>query len=800
LRIPHKNKFISSLLCFALWCVPMAAQTTAPKKSAAPKKKAAPDQPVSEPNIFKRIAGDQVAIWTLPKEVRARHLAWLIPASVVVGESLHRDQYMFDRIHFNGQGVRSRQFSDAGLAAFGGMAVGSYLVGRLAHNDHMRETGVLATEALTNAFIVDNALKYSLGRRRPLTTNAGEFFHPGGDSFPSGHAMYSWAVASVIAHEYPGWVTQASVYALATGVSLARVTGRKHFPTDVLVGSALGWGIGHVIYKRHHDPMLPGENIGNFVDPNQKHYGGSPYEPLDSWTYLAVERLAARGYIHSAFNGLKPWTRAEFARMIAEGDSNMESSSGEVAPEDLAALKQLKKDFSRELAELRDGPQTSVVLESAYLRFTGISGPPLNDGFHFGQTIYNDYGRPYGEGLSAVTGMSGSATYGRWAFYVRGEYQHAPSIPSPPLAAQNTAQIADQLPFTPLSARGEVNRGRLLDAYVSVNVHDWQVSLGKQSLNWSPALSGSMSYSQNADPVTMLRVSRSTPMYLPLFLKYLGPTRAEIFFGRLEGHRWIRTSTGFFGPVIRPAPFIHGEKLSFAPTKNFQFGVSVTTVFGGPGFPFTLRTVLRSFGFSNTNPGLPNDPGDRRAGFTLSYRLPKIRSVNFYLDQMTEDEISPIGYPRRSATNAGLFFSKLPGLPRTDLRVEGFFTDIPGLRQTGSYFANSRYLSGYTNEGNILGHPVGRDGTGVLAEARWWLTPKDPIAAFYRNSKVNPKLISFGGRLDDAGISGSYSLRSGVTMAAKIQYERWKFPVLANASKTNVATILEIRLNPVRLK
>src|SRR5205085_3554055 len=98
-------------------------------------------------------------------------------------------------------------------------------------------------------------------------------------------------------------------------------------------------------------------------------------------------------------------------------------------------------------------------------------------------------------------------------------------------------------------AQPETNRVRILDAYASVNVHDWQVSLGKQSLNWGPALSGSMNYSQNADPVTMLRVSRSTPMYLPWVLKYLGPTRGEMFFGKLEGHRWVRTATGFFGPI-----------------------------------------------------------------------------------------------------------------------------------------------------------------------------------------------------------------------------------------------------------
>ena len=62
-------------------------------------------------------------------------------------------------------------------------------------------------------------------------------------------------------------------------------------------------------------------------------------------------------------------------------------------------------------------------LESIYTRATGISGEPLNDSYHFGQTIINDYGRPFGEGFNNVTGFSGWATEGRYTIYVRGEYQ-----------------------------------------------------------------------------------------------------------------------------------------------------------------------------------------------------------------------------------------------------------------------------------------------------------------------------------------------------------------------------------------
>jgi membrane-associated phospholipid phosphatase len=62
----------------------------------------------------------------------------------------------------------------------------------------------------------------------------------------------AWSSAAVLAEEYPSRLNQFAVYSIATGVSLTRVLGQQHFPSDVLVGSAFGWMIGHYVYKRHH--------------------------------------------------------------------------------------------------------------------------------------------------------------------------------------------------------------------------------------------------------------------------------------------------------------------------------------------------------------------------------------------------------------------------------------------------------------------------------------------------------------------------------------------------------------------
>jgi hypothetical protein len=139
---------------------------------------------------------------------------------------------------------------------------GLYLSGRATHNNHLRETGLLSAEALIDSNIVVSALKTASQRQRPpKDDSSGEFFD-GGTSFPSGHASSAWAVATVIAQEYGQHrpLVQVGAYGLAAAVSLSRYTGRNHFLSDVLVGSAMGYGIGRYVYHKHHDPVLDARN------------------------------------------------------------------------------------------------------------------------------------------------------------------------------------------------------------------------------------------------------------------------------------------------------------------------------------------------------------------------------------------------------------------------------------------------------------------------------------------------------------------------------------------------------------
>jgi membrane-associated phospholipid phosphatase len=119
-----------------------------------------------------------------------------------------------------------------------------YLAGCAGERDHALRTGVSTLTATGFSVLVAEALKVSFNRERPANNSGSEFWEDG-NSFPSGHTVAAWAVASALAHSYPHkrWVKWGS-YAAATGVGVLRITAHQHFPSDVVVGGTLGYVVG----------------------------------------------------------------------------------------------------------------------------------------------------------------------------------------------------------------------------------------------------------------------------------------------------------------------------------------------------------------------------------------------------------------------------------------------------------------------------------------------------------------------------------------------------------------------------
>ena len=759
-------------------------------------------------------AQDQKHIWTSPAHIRLADATWLVPLAGVTAGLFVTDQQYSASLSKNPTTISHyNTISNVGIASLAGASAGMYLMSFPTHNEHWRETGFLAGEAAIDALIPIEAMKYSFGRERPYQGNGSGAFLSGGTSFPSEHAAAAWAIAGVIAHEYPGTFPKLISYGLASAVSFARVHGRQHFPSDVFVGSILGYLIAQSVYSRHHDPQLRGSSWATpreFVEEGDKAHSpshmGSPYVPLDSWIYPAMERLAAMGYMKSESLGIRPWTRLECARLLLEASELQPEAD---APSEVQQLYgALSAEFVHD-TELMSGERNlDAQLESVYSRALGISGTPLTDNFHFGQTVLNDYGRPFEQGFNAVAGTSGWTTAGPFVVYVRGEYQSAPSGPSLSTAALDFISSADSLPPNPPPQPiAAIGRFQLLDAYVGMNLANWQLSYGRRSLWWGPSEGGTMIFTNNIPPLNhMFSIDRVSPFRLPWIFGYLGDIRLSAFIGQLSGQEFLNPNytgiahnptIGQYGQSLHPQPYLSGEKLSFKLTPNLEFGLSKTTIYGGPTNPLTLKTFYQSTLGLHVN---GDSLGDGRTTSDFAYRVPKLRDwLTFYGEAFSEDEPNPIPYMRKSVFQGGLYFAKVPRVPRLDLRVEGGTTSpVEGTFCTSCFYANGQYLNGYTNDGQLIGTWIGRASQGELMQTNYWLGPRKKIGLEVRHRKIDRQYLPQGGTQNDVAVYADIFTGPGFRFTGNLQYERWQIPLLATNRQNNVAASFEFGFWPQR--
>jgi len=208
---------------------------------------------------LKDVGHDQAGIWTSPLRIKPRDAFWLVPFAAATGVALHYDAQAQQELGIDKTRIdASNTISDVGLYGSMGGAGGLYLLGLTTHNSHLAETGRLGAEAIANALLVVEVLKLATNRERPDEGNGRGGFWPQGTrnyeadgSFSSGHAIATWAFAEVIASEYPSKPVQFSAYAFALAISASRVTARRHFPSDVIVGSTFGYLIGRYVVHHH---------------------------------------------------------------------------------------------------------------------------------------------------------------------------------------------------------------------------------------------------------------------------------------------------------------------------------------------------------------------------------------------------------------------------------------------------------------------------------------------------------------------------------------------------------------------
>jgi len=534
------------------------------------------------------------------------------------------------------------------------------------------------------------------------------------------------------------------------------------------------------------------------------------YIPVDSWVYPAVMRLYAMGYASNVYLGMRPWTRTSVNHMLEEAeaqiqDANMygDSTAGEAQDLHAALLHEVHADrpipcpASRALFEI----------DSSYSTIRAVSGTPLQDSFHLGSTVINDYGRPFENGFNNYTGLSGDASAGRFLLYVRGEFRGAPSGAGySPVLAQ-LLSMGDWVPFLdpatnlpynqatiPLGPIAKSTDGRLIEAYASVQLFNHVISIGKQDDWLGPGLGAGMAYSNNAENIYSFRINRIEPLHFPGLSNILGPFRYEFLVGPLKGH------------VDPNDPWVHVEKVSFKPTRDLEFGFERTVIWGGEGHePVTLHTFLRSFfSFDAVNlatKASAKDPGARFGAFDFSYRVPFPHNwLTLYTDMEAHDTVSPLFKPLHGTYRPGLYLSHVPGIPNLDLRVEAVNTDSSHPSSTGGRYQywEGIQVQGYTNKGQLFGDWIGREDKGGQGWLAYHLSGNEWIQVGVRHQKAAKDFIPGGTTLNDMNVQVLKRIGKDFEIKGDFTYERYRAPVYLPGLQTVTDTSIQITWFPNR--
>lgn len=533
-------------------------------------------------------------------------------------------------------------------------------------------------------------------------------------------------------------------------------------------------------------------------------YKASSYVPVEeSWIYPAFDRLAALGYLPSSSAILRPWTRLECARLLAEAHSTIDDPDETTVP----LLTALDIEFRHETGVVDGERNRSAEIESAYSRVTGIAGTPLRDGFHFASTIVNDFGRPFGQGINSYDGLSGRAQFGPLAIYARAEYQYASSMPAYSAATQQylSPVLADDPPFGWNLRFGTTSRLRPVEVYAALSLANWQFSFGQQSLWWGPDRSTSLILSNNAEALPMFRIARVKPMILPGFLEKAGPVHVEMFMARQGGIHYVglgsyvnggSTFTLYGSPdkALKPPPYLWGFAFTIKPSDYLEMGFGHTVIFAGYGRPLTLGTFFHTFSVDGNGQEL--DPGKRVTEFNFAYHPPFLRkSLVLYTEAMAWDNPVQGKFVGRYAFSPGIYIPRLPKLSKLDLRLEGVYTDLPKLPIQGYFYTNLRYPQGYTNYGQILGSWVGPQGIGGEGSTTYWFSPRTKASVSYRKIVSDTGYFE-GGHRSDVSAKFFWTPNASMEVSGNLQYGHWNFPAVSATSKSDFSTTFQVRFFP----
>jgi hypothetical protein len=320
----------------------------------------------------------------------------------------------------------------------------------------------------------------------------------------------------------------------------------------------------------------------------------------------------------------------------------------------------------------------------------------------------------------------------------------------------------------------DIARNRPLEMYTGVQFGGWEMQFGKLEMYWGPTYDAPLTWSINAEPTYNLQLVTTRPHQLPWLLANVGTWRLDFNIGKMSGH------------TSPPRAWTNNQKLTFNLGDNFEFGITRMSVFFGVGVPATLDNFFRNiFSFNATTTGV--DRGKRQAAADFRYKLPGARWITIYSDSFAGDQTVSFSSPRRSAYDPGIYFSRIPGLPRVDFRFEVASTLLFSSDHGPIFlYEDHHYVDADLNKNFFVGNSIGRDGRRYEGWVTYWFNSKTNLQGGYRQTQRSDKLLPNPGGTNGGGTQSDALLRSSIALGQHFsanlfaQYERVNEPLLTN--------------------
>ncbi|HEY3309426.1 MAG TPA: capsule assembly Wzi family protein [Desulfuromonadaceae bacterium] len=504
--------------------------------------------------------------------------------------------------------------------------------------------------------------------------------------------------------------------------------------------------------------------------------------PLDSPIYGYLDKLAGFGLISSDVKGIKPFSKAEAARMLLEAEqrlSTQSSAAPALAHELLARIRELipREVSMRQTPDKRPAFLDYNPVSSLRLRYVNLNGAPRDyerqvhdpgdDGvFGIGSGLRpkNPYpspvtqrgseGTPLAENNNGVVYRQGHNGELRWA---------AEGYLSDKAVGFLEPDIGYTRSGSDVSLK--LNRG-----YIKLG-GDWlELEAGKDE-NWlGLGYRGNITLTNNAENFTQIKLSSPEPFQV----KYIGAMKYALIASRFE-----KTVTN----GLERQPWFYAFKLSAKPTNNLEIGFNLGRQVGGPGVNNGVGDTLRGL-----IGGTSADNSNGLAGFEARYRIPWLANTELYGEFSGEDTAG--FWPIVESYVAGFYIPRLSADGRDDLRFEFF-------QGNQILYTNGTFPAGYIYKNLPIGHSQGGATQDFFTRYSHWFSVRNNLALEY--IYTNRGMV---GRLPDQAVERKHAGRISWTLPiygnidSKVLYGIEKISnlnLVGGAERTNQILAVELR-------